>query len=99
MDSEYTAAYPETRFLVVDLAVRNNDRTASTLPPMKLLDATGREYDESSKGILIERSLGKSLSPGVSSRGYVVFDVPQGKYVLKVSAGDTSGESALIVLP
>jgi hypothetical protein len=85
----------------VDLAIRNNDKSASTLPPMKLLDVAGREYDESSKGIFVERSFGmlKSLNPGVSSRGYVVFDVPPGKYVLKLSGGYTSGENALVELP
>jgi len=99
--SEYTAQYPDARFLVVDLAIRNNDKTASALPPVKLVDSDGREYDESSKGIFMENSFGilKSLNPGVSSRGYVVFDVPAGKYALKVSGGFTSGESGLIELP
>jgi hypothetical protein len=99
--SEYTAQYPDARFLVVDIAIRNNDKTASTLPPLKLVDDEGREYDESSKAIFMENSLGmlKSVNPGVSSRGYVAFDVPTGKYKLKVSGGYTSGESVLIDLP
>ncbi len=99
--SEYTAQYPDARFLVVDLAIRNNDKTASTLPPVKLVDNEGREYDESSKGIFMDNSFGmlKSLNPGVSSRGYVVFDVPPGKYALKVSGGFTSGGSAIIDVP
>jgi hypothetical protein len=92
--------YADARFLVVDLVIGNNDKTASSLPPMKLLDEHDREYDESSKSIFLERSFGtlKSLNPGVYSRGYVVFDVPPGKYVLKVSGGYTSGQSATIEL-
>jgi hypothetical protein len=101
--SEYAAQHPDARFLVVDLAIRNNDRTASTLPPVKLVDREGREYDESSKGIFMDGSFGmlKSLNPGVSSRGYVVFDVPplSEGYVLKVSGGFGSGGSAMIDLP
>jgi len=98
--SEYTAQYPDAKFLVVDLAIRNNDKTASTLPPVKLVDGEGREYDESSKGIFLEKSFGllKSVNPGVTSRGYVIFDVPTGSYALKVSGGYTSGASAIIDL-
>lgn len=93
--------YADARFLVVDLVVGNDDKTASTLPPMKLLGEDDREYDDSSKSIFLERSFGtlKSLNPGVYSRGYVVFDVPPGKYVLKVSGGYKSGQSASIELP
>ncbi|GAC1432244.1 MAG: hypothetical protein NVS1B11_10560 [Terriglobales bacterium] len=85
--SEYTAEYPDARFLLVDSAIRNNDKTASSLPPLKLVDGQDREYEESSKGILMDNSFGllKSLNPGVSSRGYVVFDVPPGKYGPEVS--------------
>src|SRR5689334_6541312 len=39
---------PDAAFLVVDLSIRNDDRTASVLPPLKLVDAQGREYIESS---------------------------------------------------
>src|SRR5438067_8144588 len=36
--SEYTRQYPDAEFLVIDLAIRNNDTTASTLVPVKLVD-------------------------------------------------------------
>jgi Domain of unknown function (DUF4352) len=95
------AESPDATFLVVDLAVRNNDKTSSTLPPLKLVDAEGREYDESSKSIFMERSFGmlKEVNPGVTSRGYLVFDVPRrGDYALQVSGGFASGERALVDL-
>jgi hypothetical protein len=99
--SEYSKQYADAEFLVVDLNVRNNDRTASILPPLKLIDGEGREYEESSKGIFIDHSFGllKSINPTVSSSGYAVFDVPRGKYQLKVSGGFTSDEWQLIDLP
>jgi len=91
---------PDAAFLVLDLTVRNDDRTSSTLPPLKLIDPQGREFDESSKGIFLEGSFGalKQLNPGVSSRGLVVFDVPNGEYMLKVSGGFESGKGALVDL-
>jgi hypothetical protein len=91
---------PDAEFLIVDLYTRNNDRTASTLAPLKLVDALGREYEESSKGTFMPGTFDtlKQLNPGVSSRGYVVFDVPHGKYSLQVSGGFESGEHALIDL-
>jgi hypothetical protein len=97
----YSQEFPDAVFLVIDLAARNNDRTASVLPPLKLVDGEGREYDESSKAVLMEGSFGilKTLNPGVTGTGYVVFDVPRGKYALKVSGGFTSGKYELVDLP
>lgn len=91
---------PDAEFLIVDLVVQNNDRTSSTLPPLKLVDAQGREFDESSKGIFLDGSFGtlKQLNPGVSSRGLVVFDVPHREYTLKVSGGFESGKYGLVDL-
>jgi len=85
---------------IVDLAIRNNDKTANVLAPVKLVDSEGREYEESSKGIFLYNSFDmlKNMNPGVSSRGYIVFDVPRGRYALKVSGGFTSGKSELIDL-
>jgi hypothetical protein len=94
------AEMPDAKFLVVDLYIRNNDRTASTFPPVKLVDAQGREYDQSSKGTFMPGVFDsfKQLNPGVSSRGYVVFDVPSGQYLLLLSGGFESGEHTLVDL-
>jgi len=92
---------PDAAFLVLNLSVTNNDRTASTLPPPHLIDLQGREYDESDKGVLMPGRFDvlKKLNPSVSSRGYVVFDAPRVAYLLKVSGGFESKEYALIALP
>lgn len=93
--------YPDAEFLVVNLSILNNDNSASILPPLKLVDAQGREYEESSKSISLGDAFGvlKSVNPGVTSHGSVLFDVPPGDYSLRVSGGFTSGETALIDLP
>ena len=98
--SEYTNESPDAAFLVIDIAIRNNDKSSSTLPSMKLVDPEGREYDESSKAWVQDGSFGllKSLNPNVVSRGLAIFDLPRGIYKLKVSGGYTSGENALIDL-
>lgn len=98
--TEYLREYPDAEFLVIDVTVRNDDKTSSTLPSLELVDSQGREYSETSKGSLQEDFFGplKSLNPGVESRGFVAFDVPKGKYTLKVSGGFTSGENAQIDL-
>jgi hypothetical protein len=98
--SEYTKQYPDASFLVINMGIRNNDKTASVLPPLKLVDAQGREYEESSKGIFLEKSFGllKNVNPGVTSYGDLAFDVPRGQYFLKASGGFTSGKNVLIDL-
>jgi hypothetical protein len=91
---------PDAEFLIVDLWARNDDRTSSTLPPVKLTDPQGREFDESSKRIYLQDAFEtlKQLNPGVSSRGLVLFDVPPGEYMLMVSGGYESGEHEFVDL-
>jgi hypothetical protein len=70
----YSRKYPDALFLVVDLAVRNNDKTASARPPVKLVDAKDREYQESADEIFLDDSLGmlKTLNPGVTTEGTTI---------------------------
>lgn len=90
----------DARFLIVAMTVRNNDKTSSTLPPVKLVDAQGREFDESSSGMMLENAFGplKQLNPTVESNGLVLFDVPPGKYWAVVSGGMASMETSRIEL-
>jgi hypothetical protein len=91
---------PDAKFLILDMIIENDDQSASTLPPIKLVDAQGREYEETSKGGLSDAYFDplKSLNPGVTSRGRVAFDVPVGQYEVVVSGGFHSSETALIDL-
>lgn len=97
---DFSRERPDAKFLLVDITIRNNDRTASTLAPLKLVDVGQREFDESSKGVFLEGSFGllKSVNPGVTSSGTAVFDVPAGRYSLLVSGGFGSGETTTIEL-
>lgn len=76
---------PNAMYLLVLMAVRNDDKKARMIPPFKLVDENGAEYEATgigSMGIL------ESLNPSVSKQGSVVFDVPKvHKYRLKLSDG------------
>jgi len=88
-------------WLFVDMTIRNNDKKARMVPPLKLVDEQGREYESSAQGMMIENSIGvlETLNPDVSKQGYVVFDVPTGrKYKLKLSGGYWSGGTGYIRL-
>lgn len=101
LGSQYLHKQADAEFLVLRIAVVNNDKTASVIPPFKLVDYEGREYDESSDAaVYLPRGFGilKSVNPSVRADGYIAFDVPRGGYVLKVSGGFTSGKTALIGL-
>lgn len=100
-DNEYLNQRPDAKFLFVELAVRNNDKKPRAIPPFRLLDENGAEYEASSKAWVVDGSIGilESLNPSVTKQGFVVFDVPTGhNYRLKVSGGYWSGEDALIQL-
>ncbi len=100
-NNQYLNQPPDATYLFVDLTVRNNDKAARTIAPFKLIDENGAEYETSSKAWSVEGGIGMldSLNPGVSKRGYIVFDVPRGKhYKLEISGGYWSKDKALVDL-
>ncbi len=92
--------YPDAKFLVIDIGIENVDTRPRTVPPFKLIDNEGREYQESSKGIFMDSAIGllKNLNPNVTTHGYLVFDVPQGNYKLLLSGGYWSSEKRAVRL-
>ena len=89
-------------FLVIDITVRNDDTSASVLPPFRLVDQQGRTYDESAEAMIGQGffSALESLNPGVSKRSRVAFDVPPDRqYVLLVSGGIESGKDVTVLMP
>ncbi len=98
LDTGISRERPDARFLVISLAVRNNDQTSSVLPPVKLINKAGQIFDESSAGALSENFFGplKTLNPGVTSRGLVAFDVPDGEYEVLLKGGFQSEETAKV---
>jgi hypothetical protein len=95
---------PKASYLVIDIAVKNNDRQARTIPSFQLVDERGAEYDSDSGAWRMRRPhIGAldELNPGVVTTGAIVFDVPkEHTYRLKVSGGYWSDATALIeILP
>ncbi len=100
-NNQYLDQRPNAMYLFVDLTVRNDDTKARTIPPFKLLDDAGREYDSDSRALMRDDCIGllTDLNPDVSKRGFVVFDVPKDRtYRLQVDGGYWSAESALVEL-
>ena len=93
---------PDALFLVVVLAIRNDDKKARTIPPFRLVDERGVEYETTSKGRMQKEVINTldSLNPNVVKKGVVIFDVPNGhSYRLKISGGyGSGGENAFVKL-
>jgi hypothetical protein len=92
---------PNAKYLFVALSVLNNDTKARDVPPFKLVDEQGAEYDADARGYMLPGSIGliETLNPSVSKLGFVVFDVPPDKhYRLKLSGGFWSAEDAFVIL-
>jgi TonB family protein len=87
--------------LAVDITVRNDDSSESMTPMLKLLDENGKDYGRAILELATRSGdLLTELQPNVINHGYAVFDnAPiNGKYLLLVSGGLTSGRSALVPL-
>ena len=100
-DNAFLDQRPDASFLFVKLTVRNNDKQARTIPPLKLVDEDGAEYETSSKAWAVRNGIGllASLNPGVSKQGLVVFDVPRNhSYKLRLSGGYWSRDVAYVSL-
>lgn len=92
---------PNAKYLFVTLSVVNNDNKPRDIPPFKLVDDQGAEYEADANGYMLPGSIGliESLNPSVSKLGFVVFDVPPDKhYRLKLSGGFWSNESTFVSL-
>lgn len=100
-DNEFLDQRPDSLFLFVNLTASNDDSKARTIPPFKLIDEKGAEYETTSKAWAVEGAIGilHDLNPGVSTQGTIVFDVPMGhQYKLKLSGGYWSSDNALVAL-
>ena len=95
----YGDLFPNAMYLVVDLSVTNTDKSSSTVPPFRLIDSRGAEYDTTSDSYYLERdfSVLEKLNPDVTKRGTILFDVPRrADYKLRLSGGILSGKSTLV---
>ena len=100
-DKGYPNTPPDAQYLFVDVQMQNDDKEQRSVPEFKLVDENNAEYGATDKAWGLEGSVGvfQDLNPGVSKRGFVIFDVPQNhKYKLKVSGGYWATDEALIDL-
>jgi RNA polymerase subunit RPABC4/transcription elongation factor Spt4 len=100
-DNEFMNEAPNATYLFIKLTVRNDDKKARTIPPFKLYDENGAEYETTSKSWSVEGSIGmlEDLNPSVQKTGLIVFDVPKNhNYKLKVSGGYWSSDEAFIII-
>jgi hypothetical protein len=89
-DKGYPNTPPDAQYLFVDIQMQNDDKEQRSVPEFKLVDENNAEYGTTDKAWGTEGSIPvlQDLNPGVSKRGFVIFDVPQNhKYKLKVSGG------------
>jgi Domain of unknown function (DUF4352) len=101
-DNEFLDQSPDGTYLFVELTIRNNDSQARMIPPLKLVDQNGAEYETSDHAWAVDGSIGAlaNLNPGISKQGFIVFDVPRKgqSYKLVLSGGYWSGETAMVEL-
>jgi hypothetical protein len=92
---------PDAAFAVIYLMMQNDDQSSSIIPPLRLVDSDGKEYEPTPKAVLQKDALDlvNQLNAHAFASGSLIFDVPQGRtYFLKVSGGMMSSKEALIDL-
>jgi hypothetical protein len=109
-DNEFSTAIAQGIFQVVEVTLTNNQKDAITIDSnsFTLLDDQQREFTYSSEAqMALMSSLGdkqdsfflQKLNPGLSSTGYIVFDVPKDAkgFILEASGGMTGKKIQLKV--
>lgn len=78
--------YPESRFLVIRLAVTNGTGNEVSLPLFKLETSAGKQVSETNNGEGIQEWLGllRRVQPAETVTGRIAFDVPIGPTKLRV---------------
>ena len=90
-------------YLGVRIQATNWAKSSSNLPPIKLVDSSGNEYDSANviggRGYGDKVLLFENVNPTLSVTGWVIFDVPQYEtYRLKLSGGYWSDDSVYVNL-
>jgi len=85
------------KYLRIRLVCINADSSPSIIPPFKLVDDEGRQYEQSYVA-LGRNYIGvlESLNPTVPRQGIILFDVPQKAYWLELDGGFLSLEKARV---
>lgn len=101
LGNAYFGKDADSRYLLVNLTVKNEDKENRAIPPFTLEDENGATYDTSPDAMYLgdKAIIFDSLNPGVQKSATLVFDVPpEHHYTLVVSGGFWSGEEARVTL-
>jgi hypothetical protein len=96
------ARVPENRFLLIKVSVTNSGGTEVSVPLLQLEASSGKLYSEVEGGEGVEEWFGllRTLSPGQTLQGHILFDVPLGSYRLRLSDGDSAtGHFTYVQIP
>jgi hypothetical protein len=103
LDGTLGQRVPKNQFLVVQVSVTNNDADEAQAPLLVLLDKDEKAYREEDSGDGLPNWLGliRTLGPGETQQGSMLFDVPAASYRLQLSSGGDaeSEKNALVNLP
>ena len=98
-----SSSFPTHRLAIVRLNINNAGSHEVSAPLLQLENAKGKSYPELTEvnGIGDWLGLLRTINPGESQQGRIVFDVPPGEYRLRLSSsGDPSkNETALVEIP
>ncbi|MBI4890043.1 MAG: DUF4352 domain-containing protein [Acidobacteria bacterium] len=100
LDGVSGARVANARFLLVSISISNRGREAAHVPLLALVDKAGKETLESDKGDGVPQWMGllRTVEPGESHSGTILFDVAGGEYKLKItSGGDVEKEVTALV--
>src|SRR6185369_15332643 len=77
---------PENRFLLIRISVTNGTGTDASIPLLTLEGANGQTYRELSNGEGVVNWFGllRTVNPGQTQQGAILFDVPLTSYKLRV---------------
>ncbi len=93
---------PDAAFLRINLSITNKDKKERNVASFKLIDENENEYNSSSAGGFVSGKIDsffKPLNPNVSTKGFILFDVPRkNTYVLTLSGGIWSTDKVFVLL-
>jgi Domain of unknown function (DUF4352) len=94
------ARLPQNRFYLLRISVTNNGGGDVTIPKTELVDDSGVSYPESDDGEGVQDWIGntRQVGPSATTQGYLLFDVPQKHYKLKL-LGEEEKQVAMVDIP
>jgi Domain of unknown function (DUF4352) len=94
---------PEQRFLLLQVSVTNGGGSEHSVPFLQIENSNGQTYMESQNGDGVDNWFGvlRTLAPGETQQGQILFDVPLTSYRLRVPDGNGPGleKYAWIAIP